>query len=277
MERYLKYLYFYSLSYRRDLITDNKINPAPVKISGIRNQEYFMNYLDIANSSLLFIMVASVILIVFVQSIVFFVIAWRRGIALGLSRKKMIDAVRSSAIFSVVPSLPILLALVAMVPVLGLPFPWLRLGVIGSAPYELLAANIGAQSMGVQGLGQSGYTGQVFVNSMWIMSLGILWSPVIFLLFGKRLQSGMANMKKNDSKWLEILIASLFFGMLSVFIGQPVVNGGIELATILTSAAIMFALTALIRKFEIDWLSNFSLSIAMIASMALAIFYARII
>jgi len=236
-----------------------------------------MEYLSIANSNLLFIMVTAVIAVVFIQSFVFFVIAWRRGAALGMSRKKMIDAVRSSAIFSVVPSLPILLALVAMVPVLGIPFPWLRLGVIGSAPYELLAANIGAQSMGVQGLGQSGYTAQVFVNSMWIMSLGILWSPVIFLLFAKRLQTGMSNIKKNDSKWLEILIASLFFGMLSVFIGQPVVNGGIQLATILSSAAIMFILTAVIRKFEIAWLSNFSLSISMIASMALAIFYSRII
>ncbi|PKL18576.1 MAG: hypothetical protein CVV49_05140 [Spirochaetae bacterium HGW-Spirochaetae-5] len=235
-----------------------------------------MDYLNIANSNLMYLMVAVVIAVVFIQSVVFFILAWKRGLALGLTKRKMLDAVRSSAIFSVVPSLPILLALVAMVPVLGIPFPWLRLGVIGSAPYELLAANIGAQSMGVQGLGQSGYTAQVFINSMWIMSLGILWSPVIFLLFAKRLQTGMANMKKNDSKWLEILIASLFFGMISVFIGQPVVNGGIQLATILTSAAIMFAITAAVKKFEISWLANFSLSISMIASMALAIFYSRI-
>jgi hypothetical protein len=236
-----------------------------------------MEYLNIANSSLLFVMVSAVIAVVFIQSLVFFIIAWRRGLALGLTKKKMLDAVRSSAIFSIVPSLPILLALVAMVPVLGIPFPWLRLGVIGSAPYELLAANIGAQSMGVQGLGQSGYTAQVFINSMWIMSLGILWSPVLFLLFAKRFQKGMADIKKNDSKWMEILIASLFFGMLSVFIGQPIVNGGIQLATILSSAAIMFALTSLIRKYKIEWLANFSLSIAMITSMGLAILYSRVI
>ncbi len=236
-----------------------------------------MNYLSIANSGLLFIMVTAVIAVVFIQSVVFFIIAWRRGVSLGMDRKKMMDTVKSSAIFSVVPSLPILLALTAMVPVLGLPFPWLRLGVIGSAPYELLAANIGAQAMGVQGLGQGGFTGQVFVNVMWIMSLGILWSPVIFLIFAKRLQKGMNNMKKSDSKWLEIMISALFFGMLSVFIGQPIVSGGVQLATILTSAAIMFGLTMLIRRFKIDWLSNFSLSISMIASMGLAIVYAGVL
>ena len=236
-----------------------------------------MNYLSIANSSLLFIMVAAVIAVVFIQSVVFFVIAWKRGVSLGMDRKKMMDAVKSSAIFSVVPSLPIVIALTAMVPVLGLPFPWLRLGVIGSAPYELVAANIGAQAMGVQSLGQGGFTDQVFVNVMWIMTLGILWSPVLFLLFAKRLQKGMNNMKKNDSKWLEIMISALFFGMLSVFIGQPVVSGGVQLATVLTSAAIMFLLTMLIRKFQIDWLSNFSLSISMIASMGLAVAYSGVL
>jgi hypothetical protein len=55
------------------------------------------------------------------------------------------------------------------------------------------------------------------------------------------------------------------------------VNGGIQLATILSSAAIMFALTALIRKYRIEWLANFSLSIAMITSMGLAILYSRVI
>jgi len=47
-----------------------------------------MNYLSIANSNLLFIMVAAVIAVVFIQSIVFFVIAWKRGMALGIPGKK---------------------------------------------------------------------------------------------------------------------------------------------------------------------------------------------
>ena len=235
-----------------------------------------MEYLSIANSNLLYVMVSMVIAVVFIQSVIFLILAWKRGVALGIPRQKLVDAVKSSAVFSIVPSLPIILALVAMVPVLGIPFPWLRLGVIGSAPYELLAANIGAQSMGIKALGQPGYTAQVFGNSMWIMTLGIIWSPFLFIIFAKRLQKGMKNIKKKDSAWLEIMITALYFGMLSVFIGQPIVEGGVPLATILSSAAIMFLLTALVRKFKIDWLTNFSLSIAMISSMALAILYARI-
>lgn len=235
-----------------------------------------MDYLNVANSRLLFIFVILVIIFVMVQSVVFFIKAWREGKRIGLSKKVMLNAVKSSAIFSIVPSLPIILSLIAMVPVLGIPFPWLRLSVIGSAPYELMAADIGAKSMGIKGLGAPGYTPQVFANSMWIMTLGIIWSILLCVLFMKRLQKGMNKLKKKDSKWLEILISALYFGMLCSFIGQPIVEGGLPLVTILASAAIMAIMGILIKKFKMSWLTNFALSISMIGAMALAIVFSRI-
>ena len=42
--------------------------------------------------------------------------------------------VKSSALFSVVPSLPIIISYMILMPVLGKFFAWLRLSVIGSAP-----------------------------------------------------------------------------------------------------------------------------------------------
>lgn len=235
-----------------------------------------MDYLKIANSKLLFIFVILVIIFVMVQSVIFFLKAWKEGKRIGLSKKVMMNAVKSSAIFSIVPSLPIILSLIAMVPVLGIPFPWLRLSVIGSAPYELMAADIGAKSMGIKGLGAPGYTPQVFANSMWIMTLGIMWSILLCVLFMKRLQKGMNKLKKKDSKWLEILISALYFGMLCSFIGQPIVEGGLPLVTILASAAIMAIMGILIKKFKMSWLTNFALSISMIGAMALAIVFSRI-
>lgn len=234
------------------------------------------SYLKIANSGYLAAAVIIVIIFVIVQSVIFLIKAWREGIKIGLSRKTMLDAIKSSAVFSIVPSLPIILSLIAMAPVLGIPFPWLRLSVIGSAPYELMAADIGAQSMGIKGLGAPGYTTQVFANSMWIMTAGILWSLLLCIFFMKRLQKGMNNMKKKDSKWLEIMISALYFGMLCVFIGQPVVERGLPLATILSSAAIMAILGILIKKFNMKWLNNFALSISMVGAMALAIVFSKI-
>lgn len=56
-----------------------------------------MNYLNIANSNLLFIFVILVIIFVMVQSIIFFIKAWREGKRIGLSREIMLNAVKSSA------------------------------------------------------------------------------------------------------------------------------------------------------------------------------------
>lgn len=234
------------------------------------------NYLSIANGGYLFVLVIIVIIFVLLQSVFFLIKAWQEGLKIGLTSKIMLNTVKSSVIFSIVPSLPIVLSLIAMVPVLGIPFPWLRLSVIGSAPYELLAANIGAQSMGIKGLGAPGYTAQVFANSMWIMSAGIIWSLVFCIFFLKKLQKGMKNIKKKDSNWLEIMISSLYFGMLCVFIGQPIVDRGVPLATILSSAGIMLILGFIIKKFNAKWLNNFALSISMIGAMALAVLFTSI-
>jgi hypothetical protein len=233
-------------------------------------------YLDIANTKILFILVIIVILFVLGQAFVFLAKAWREGIKIGMDKGKMVNAIKSSAVFSIVPSLPIILSLIAMVPVLGLPFPWLRLSVIGSAPYELMAADIGAKSMGIKGLGAAGYTDKVFANSLWIMTVGILWGLMIVIFFLKRFQKGMNKIKKKDSKWLEIMISALYFGMLCTFIGQPVVEGGVALLTLISSAAIMAILGILIKKFKMNWLTNFALSISMVGAMVLAIIFSRV-
>lgn len=234
------------------------------------------DYLSIANSSFIYVLGIIIVAFVIIQSFIFLRRAWKEGLKIGLSKESMMNAVKSSAIFSIVPSLPVIISLIAMAPVLGLPFPWIRLSVVGSAPYELLSANVGAQSMGIKGLGGAGYTAEVFANSMWVMSFGIIWGLLLVILFLKKLQTKMDNIKKKDSRWLEILISSLYFGMLSVFIGQPVVEGGVPLATILSGAVIMTFLTYIIKRFKIKWLNNFALAISMVGAMALAILYSNI-
>lgn len=235
------------------------------------------DYLSIAGSPIVYILVSVVILFVLVQSFVFLRIAWKRGKELGISREKMIKTVKTSAVFSIVPSLPIVISLIAIAPVLGIPFSWLRLSIIGSAPYELISANIGATSMGVEKLGAPGYTAQVFANSMWVMTIGIIWGLLFCIFFLKKYQNKMKNVQKKDSKWMTILINALFLGMLSVFMGSPVVKGGVPLAVLLSSAALMLGLTFLAKKAKISWLNDFALAISMIGGMGLAILYAGIL
>jgi hypothetical protein len=235
------------------------------------------DYLEIANNNLLYILAAIVILFVLVQSSVFLFIAWKRGIELGISKGKMMAAIKSSAIFSIVPSIPIVVSLIAIAPILGVPFSWLRLSIIGSNSYELIAAGMGAQSMGVEGLGGEGYTPQVFGNSMLIMSIGIIWGLICCVFILKRYQKRMNHMQQKDSTWAEILINALFFGMLSVLLGEPLAVRGISLYVLLSSAGIMVLMTYISKKLKLRWLNDFALSFSMIGGMILAIVYAGIL
>lgn len=234
------------------------------------------HYIDIANSSFIYLLGAIVVGFVVVQSLLFLRIAWREGLKIGLDKKTMLDTVKSSVIFSIVPSIAILLSLIAMAAILGVPFSWIRLSVVGSMVYELIAADIAADAMGVSGFTSEAFTAEVFANAVWVMSVGIIWGLIFCVFFLKKYQRKMSSFTRKDSGWGEILVASLFVGVLSAFVGEPIVQGGVPLATLLSGALIMFILIYIIRRWKVDWLNNFSFSISMICAMALAIWYVRL-
>lgn len=230
-----------------------------------------MGYERIANGGVLYVLAGIVIVFVIIQSIIFLRMAWQRGLEIGLSREKMMEAVKTSAVFAIVPSVPIVIALIVISPVLGLPFSWMRLSVIGSQSYEIFAAKIGAQSMGIENLTDPGFTEQVFSNAMWVMSAGIIWGLVLCIFALKKYQGTMKNVKKKDSAWSEIMINALFFGMLSVFLGGPIVDGGISLYILIISALIMVGIMWIAKVTGKQWIKDFALSVSMVAGMGFAV------
>ena len=116
------------------------------------------NYLDIANHGYLYLWGGIILLVILIQALLFIRLVWKEGKRIGLSAQRMLQGLRAGMMAAIIPSLSIVIALIAMAGALGIPFPWIRLSVIGSAPYELLAAGIGAKSMGIETLGGEGYT-----------------------------------------------------------------------------------------------------------------------
>ena len=70
------------------------------------------DYLTIANSPVMFLLCGIVILYVLGQSVFFMYRAWKRGKEIGLTEQKMKSVITGSALFSIVPSIPILIILV---------------------------------------------------------------------------------------------------------------------------------------------------------------------
>ena len=109
--------------------------------------------MDFKESTGLYLIASGVILFVLAQSIFFLVKALKQGKVLGIDKKKLRNAITSSALFTIPSALSILATVIALAPSLGLVIPWVRLSVIGNLMYETTAAE-----NAMEGLGHTGGT-----------------------------------------------------------------------------------------------------------------------
>ena len=128
------------------------------------------NILDRLNSAPLYLICGAIILFVMGFSIFFMVRAYRAGIAIGMDKTKLKRTITSSVTFTILPSISILLGVIALSGTLGIPLPWLRLSVVGSLSYEAIAAENAVSAMGLT-LGKiDSLTAQQFVNITLVIS-----------------------------------------------------------------------------------------------------------
>ena len=106
-----------------------------------------MTVLSQLNRPELYLICGGIILFIAAVCAVFIVRAWRMGKRLGMDPARMKRAVTASATFSVLPSVGILLGVLALSGSLGTPWPWLRLSVIGALHDEVNVASSAAEAV----------------------------------------------------------------------------------------------------------------------------------
>ena len=171
-------------------------------------------YSHVANSPAMAIFCGLAILVVLVQAAVFFRVAWKQALEMGLSKADLMKVVKSSAVFSIVPSLPIIISYMILLPALGKFFPWLRLSVIGSATYETLAANMAVTSFGFDSLGSANFSPDVFGSLLWVVTLGVFLSSLSALLL-RRFDSKMQSVTTNPNSFGKVIPNIMFLGMMA--------------------------------------------------------------
>lgn len=226
-------------------------------------------YSFVANSSVMAIFCGLAILVVLVQAVIFFRIAWKQALQLGFTKSDLMKVVKSSAVFSVVPSLPIIISYMILLPALGKFFPWLRLSVIGSATYETMAANMAVTSFGFDSLGSADFSPDVFGSLLWVVTLGVFLSSMSALLL-KRFDVKMKAVTETSNSFGKTIPNIMFLGMMATLSAPYLVDVGNfpSVAAIVVSAAVMIGLNALGKRYPA--LKEFAFSLSMIAGMASA-------
>lgn len=228
------------------------------------------------NDAFIYLVAAAVILVVVAQSVFFLVKSIQRAKKVGISMSTVRKTILSSSLFTIAPAVSILIGVITLSKFLGLPFPWLRLSILGAVTYELPAATIAAGAMGAS-VNETITDPKVFATIAWTMTLGIV-AGILLVLFGlKKIQKGMNSIGGKDTRWRDIVMDALFLGMISAFVGMLFADirkglpGFIPLAVALVSALLMAVCGLLMKKCKMSCLEQYALPISMLGAMALSI------
>ena len=185
---------------------------------------------DIIQSPLLLALVIGGLLYISAFSLVYLKKAYDHCLELGITRKELSNVIKSSLIFSVVPSLSIVVGLFVLIAVLGSVWAWWRLSVIGSLSYETMISSSIAQVLGYASSAEmlESATGRQFGVVMILMTVAILTLAAVCTSFISPVFE-LPAVKTASGYLLPALFGSMALGLFaSSSSGSKVVKGGIK-------------------------------------------------
>lgn len=228
-------------------------------------------YEGVANSALLYVLVIVGLAAILAFSFIFFRKSYKRCREFGMTKEALARIIRSSLLFSVVPSISIVIGLFTLSAVFDIPWPWWRLSVIGSVGYELMAGQTAADALG------GGSSASVFVAVMFAMTLGVagwIFGPVFL---GKKLGSGIKKGEGQNPGWSMVLNSTFWTAMMCVFIPLLIFGTPVEAAVLFTSAVISTVLGIIASKMNWKWLNECNLAFTLILGMLSSLFWTSIL
>ena len=236
-----------------------------------------MSMKDIISSPLLVVLVSIGLLYIIGFSLVYLKKSYKRCIELGISKAEIRKVITSSLVFSIVPSLSIVVGLFVLISALGTVWSWWRLSVIGSLSYETLISDSVAKALDFAKNSDmlAKATGSEFGVIMILMSVGMLSGFFILLPFGKKLSMSVTK-TENSSNWKYVLSGTFMLCLFSVYIPVLLFGDTIQAAVMLTGLVIALVLGALSSKPKLKWLTEFIMAFSMIGAMISAILWTGI-
>lgn len=257
-----------------------------------------MDYLKFANSWWMYLLGAIVTVYVLAGSIFFIVKAFKDAQKFNMDINILKKTIFNSAVFTILPSIGILIGVIALSGSLGIPLPWIRLTVIGALHYEGAAVEAVMDSFKATSMNTA-----VFVTVAFAMTLGILTGP-LYCLFGFKAYDKklLAKTRDNDldsveevkkeekevvlekpkKKFGDVLFNAVFIAMIASFLAvdfAKLADGDYSVplesytptVVIVVSFLSMFIFDVLEKKLKLKWLSSFSLGFSMLIGMAVAV------
>ena len=257
-----------------------------------------LSAINTANSWWMYLLGVFVVIFVLAGSLFFIFRSYQDAKKINMDKKILKKTIINSALFTILPSISILIGVVTLSGTLGIPLPWIRLSVIGALHYEGLAVKAAYEDVTL--LEQ--LSNQQFITIACVMTLGILSGP-IYCLFGFKAydKKVLAKARVNDEEkeiseqnietteqpkkkanFGDVLFNAVFIAMICSFLAvdaakifdteQGAINNYTPLVVILVTFGCMALLDFIQKKFNQKWLASFDLGLSMLIGMTVAVF-----
>ncbi len=236
-------------------------------------------YLNVANSPLLWMSVLPITVLVIIQAIIFAKRAYASLNSAELTKEEANKAFKIGAVSAIGPAMGVFVVMLGLMAVIGGPLAWMRLSIIGAAPTELAAATMAAKAMG-KDLTSPDYGLMEFANATWVMGLnGSAWLASTALLSHK-IEGITHKISGGDPKKVGLLMISAMCGAMGFMftneLKKILVPETRAFAVSGIAAAIaMFFLEKLAKKYP--KLGEYNLGFAMLVGMFVAVAYNRMV
>lgn len=246
------------------------------------------DYLSQVNAGMLYLIVGIVLAFITVMCLIFLIKSYRAGIKIGMDKAVLRKTIISSATFTLLPSVSILLGVIALSGSLGVPFSWLRLSVIGALQYELNVAQMAAESLGLAALKPEAMSMGAFVTIALVMTVGILGGVVCCLFFLKKylgkIQKAPKKEKSGKPGFGAHATTAMFVGLcgayIGAYIGEAITGRSTEAGLVRDFMPLVVAVIAAVAMAIFEYfiqkkgkvvLENFSLAASMLIAMTGAV------
>jgi hypothetical protein len=227
-----------------------------------------------ANQPVLWLCAAGVFLVITAQTIIYYRAAQRVAPAVEMSQTDVKRSFRSGAVAAIGPSMAVVLIAVTLLSVFGTPGVLIRIGLIGSAAFEVGAAGIAADTQGVV-LGGEGYTQQVFATVMLCIALAGSGWMLVTLIATPLLKRGTDRLEARQVATaggaMAIIPIAALLGAFGTFGIQQLQKGWAAAIVTIASALIMLACLWIAKNFQQNWLKEWALGISMIVAILVGI------
>ncbi|SEP00828.1 protein of unknown function [Halogranum amylolyticum] len=227
-------------------------------------------YMDIANSTWLWLATVPVVLVVLLQAGLFLQRAWKNGNEMGLSDEQLKTGLKTGVISAIGPAVAVLAGMLALIATVGGPVAWMRLSVIGSVAFELPAAELGVSQFGYS-LGDDGISEQAYATAVWSMTLGGTGWLLVSALGTPHMEKVRQRIGGGKEKLIPIISSAAMLGAFAYFLTGEVTAGTPETGSVAAGGLAMLGLLQVADKKDVQWIREWALGIAMVVGLAVGI------